>query len=278
MKLSVSNIAWNIDDDKEMYKYLREKGIFSIEIAPTRIFPNKPYEDLKRAKEWTQELKIIDNLFVSSVQSIWYGKEGNIFHSKDRMKLIEYTYSAIDFAKEIGAYNLVFGNPRARCIPIGIGEKESNDIAISFFREIGNYAKKQGVVIGLEANPVIYNTNFINNTKSAIEMVKKISSDGCRLNLDLGTIIYNFNLDNEKSDLVGAERIIEEALFFSSHIHISEPNLKPIQKRILYELLFKHIKLLEYKGYVSIEMARREDLNDIKTAISYVRTLAERYE
>ena len=44
---------------------------------------------------------------------------------------------------------------------------------------------------GMEANPPIYHTNFINDTQSAIELIEIVNSKGFRLNLDVGTMIEN---------------------------------------------------------------------------------------
>ena len=81
----------------------------------------------------------------------------------------------------------MFGCPRNRNIE---GEYDP-DVATDFFRTIGDYAASRGTTIGMEANPPIYNTNFINDTISAIKLIEQVGSDGFKLNLDLGTVIQN---------------------------------------------------------------------------------------
>ena len=49
MKLSISNIAWSADQDEKVYGMMQQLGFTGLEIAPTRIFPEKPYEDLTKA-------------------------------------------------------------------------------------------------------------------------------------------------------------------------------------------------------------------------------------
>ena len=51
MKLSISNIAWSTEHDNTMYQFLKDNGFDGLEIAPTRIFPEKPYEHLSEAKD-----------------------------------------------------------------------------------------------------------------------------------------------------------------------------------------------------------------------------------
>ena len=57
MKLSISNIAWSTEHDNTMYQFLKDNGFDGLEIAPTRIFPEKPYEHLSEARDWAQLLK-----------------------------------------------------------------------------------------------------------------------------------------------------------------------------------------------------------------------------
>ena len=121
-------------------------------------------------------------------------------------------------------------------------------------------ALKYHTVFALEANPVIYNTNYINDTKSAIKLINKISSNGFRLNLDVGTMIQN---QESISELVGNVHLI-------NHVHISEPYLKPIKNRELHIELKNLLSKEGYDGFISIEMGKVDDLSDIKKAMSYV--------
>ena len=43
----------------------------------------------------------------------------------------------------------------------------------------------------MEANPAIYNTNYINTTQEALDLIREVGSDGFRLNLDVGTMLEN---------------------------------------------------------------------------------------
>ncbi len=50
MKLSVSNIAWDISYNEEMYGYLDEIGFSGLEIAPTKIIPDAPYDQPQKSR------------------------------------------------------------------------------------------------------------------------------------------------------------------------------------------------------------------------------------
>ena len=260
MKLSISNIGWAEESDVAVYAMMKNNGVMGLEIAPTRIFPNQPYDKLDDARAWADKLKSENGFVVSSMQSIWYGRTEKLFGTdEERAALVDYTKKAIDFAETVGCKNLVFGCPRNRSIPNGADES----IAIKFFREIGNYAANHGTVVGMEANPPIYNTNYINDTVSALELIEKVDSEGFKLNLDVGTMVEN---DEAVSVLTGREKYI-------NHVHISEPGLKLIEKRQLHQDLADLLKAGNYKGYVSIEVGKQEKVENLGNMMKYVKTL-----
>lgn len=261
MKLSISNIAWSTEHDDTMYQLLKDNGFDGLEIAPTRIFPEKPYEHLSEAKDWALQMKEQYGLEVPSMQSIWYGHTEKIFGSKEERKiLLDYTKKAIDFAEVIGCHNLVFGNPKnrdAEVIPSIL------PIAIDFFKEIGDYALEHNTVVALEPNPIIYNTHFMNYTEQAVEMAYKSSSDGIKVNIDLGTIIHN------EEDINYLKQIPE----YINHVHISEPGLNLIEKRDIHRELFAILSSIEYNSFISIEMANKGNIEMVKSIIEYVKAL-----
>lgn len=258
MKLSISNIAWDKAHDEEMYEYLLKNGFDGIEIAPTRIFEQAPYEKLEEAREFAKNLKQKYDLSISSIQSIWYGKNERLFGSEEeRESLIQYTKKAIDFANVIGCRNLVFGCPKNR----NVNSKEDMKIAIQFFEKIGKYTNAQSTVFAIEPNPTIYNTNFINTTKEAFNIVEQVNCDAIKVNVDLGTMIEN----GENID------VLEGNYHQINHIHISEPNLEKIQKRPIHKELANKLRQQDYQNYVSIEMKRQENIEEVKKVMEYVK-------
>lgn len=276
MKFSISNIAWTSDADEYMYGLIRRKGFTGLEIAPTRIFPEKPYDDLHSAQRWAEKLKREYDLSVVSLQSIWYGRNESLFGSyEERQALLEYTKRAIDFACAVGAKNIVFGCPKNRKIPMVLGESFTNSSkidtyynqALNFFSVLGDYAASNGVVIGMEANPVMYNTNFINTTLEALNLVKQVDSPGFRLNLDIGTMLIN-------NEPIG---ILTDNVDLISHVHVSEPGLEPVKHHALHDQLSELLAINGYSGYVSIEMKKCTDLSVIYDSLDYIRSVFGEY-
>jgi sugar phosphate isomerase/epimerase len=256
MKLSISNIAWDKADDFAMYSFLQKEGIDGIEIAPSRLFEN-PYENLEQAQLYATMLGNRFNLGISSMQSIWYGQSGNIFNKEEAKALSDYTKKAMDFANAMGIKNLVFGCPKNRSIPDGAKE----DDVLEFFHDLGEYAKSRGTVLALEANPVIYNTNFMNTTTEAAEFCKKVGSEGVKLNVDFGTILYNKENPH----------VIKTYKNFVNHIHLSVPHLEYVEKIKEHGTLKKVLGKIDYDGYLSIEMKNQNDISKVQKAVLYLK-------
>lgn len=263
MKLSISNIAWEAKDDEQIYGMMKQMGFSGVEIAPTRWVSELPYSKVEEASAIAETLKSEYGFIVPSMQSIWFGKSERIFvDERERQELIDYTKKAIDYAAAIGCSNLVFGCPRNRNISEewNLTEAQVEDIAVAFFKELGDYAAEKGTILGMEANPPIYNTNFVNTTKQALDLIKKVDSKGFLLNLDMGTMIHN------GEDI----SLLKGNVSFINHVHISEPGLRPIMQREIHKELAEVLRKEGYNKYISIEMGKQEDVTIIEHAMRYV--------
>lgn len=263
MKLCISNIAWEKADDKQMYHLCSEMGYDGIEIAPTRIFPDNPYDHLTEAGNWAKSLQEEYALKIYSCQSIWYGRTEKIFGSnKEREGLIEYTKKALAFAEAVGAGSIVFGCPKNRN-GFQKSPQENSKISTEFFNKLADIAGEYHVMISIEANPILYGTDFLISTEEAIDFIVKLNRDYIGLNLDIGTILYN----QEKMDSIkGYEKFI-------SHVHISEPCLLEIKERKEHKDILNLLKVVGYDKAVSIEMQKQESIEGICKAMRYIKRI-----
>ena len=92
-------------------------------------------------------------------------------------------------------------------------------------------------------------------------MLAEVDRPAFQLNLDLGTMIQN-----EEHAVV-----LRGMVKYISHVHVSEPFLKPIEKRDLHKNVANILRKENYQGFVSIEMGKVEDLAVLRQAMVYVK-------
>ncbi len=269
MKLSISNIGWEAEYNEQVYGLMKTYGFSGVEIAPTIWVPKKPYEadGVEKAKNIAAKLKEDYGFVVPSMQSILFGRQEKIFEDEEgRNALFDYMKQALNYAAAIGCKNLVFGCPKNRSIPDAL---LCNDAAVDaiergFFKELGKYAASVGTVLAMEANPPIYNTNYMNGTERALNLVERMDSKGFLLNLDVGTMV-----NNEES-----VKLLDGRVALINHVHISEPGLKVIKVRPLHRELKAVLTDGGYDRFISIEVGKNnlgdKPLESIEKMMEYV--------
>lgn len=253
MQLSFSNIGCAAQDDEALVALLVKNEFTGLEIAPSRFVGERPYGKCEKAAAKAERLKSEYNLSIPSMQSIWYGVSGNLFKGQDSPKLVETTRKAVDFAAAIHCPSLVFGCPKGRVM----AENQTENDAVGFFTAICAYAAQHKITISLEANPAVYGTNFCNTSAEAFAFAQKIP--GLKVNYDLGTLLTNGESLN----------VLTANLHQVQHIHISEPQLAPIEKRSIHAELAKLLRQNDYKGFVSIEM-KTSPISEATRVIPYI--------
>lgn len=268
MRLSISNIAWETQENDIIASFMQQIGITGLEVAPGKIVSDiykTNNADIKKYKNYW----LSKNIEIVAMQSLLFGHpEMRIFYDEmSRENTFNYLKYCIDIGKMVGANAFIFGSPKNRYIPVE-SKKLSKGIAIEFFDKIGNYCHKNNVYFCLEPNPVEYGTNFLCNTKEALDFVKEVDNCGLMINIDTGTMIMN----NEDY-----RNIMDKSLAYAGHIHISEPFLNPIdQCRRIYAEIADIIKESNYSGRISIEMkalSQDDNAKNVEKALIFVRKI-----
>lgn len=253
MKLAVSNIAWRPTERDEAYRLLRRHGIRGLEIAPKLFLPQAQDafaptdEEVEIAMAAARDAR----LELVSMQSLLFGAEGVALfeNAESRELLVEASKRAIRLAGRLSIPNLVFGSPRQRNIPPGLEAAEADAIAREVFRRLGDVAQAAGAKLGLEPNPAIYGTNFLNRFEDAEAFARDLGHPAIRVILDVGAMIINDDLDT-------LSRLTPERIARVSHVHLSEPQLAPAPADpTLASQVLKALTGAGYDGWVSIEMA-----------------------
>lgn len=263
MKFSISNIAWPIEWDNQIFDKLIEIGFNAIEIAPNRTLIDGYNSTDEQIEKWnTKYLSHFNE--ISSMQSLLFKVETPIFESDENNEFIlESLKKGLLFASKLKVRNIVFGSPNIRNV--------NNDDELMrskvFFKQLATIAQNNNISVALEPNPKIYNTNFLNSTFEAIDYVKEINHPNLGINLDFGTIIENKELIHDI--------MTKDNMPLIKHVHISEPYLLKIntsQKKNHIELI-KRLVDFGYKDYVSIEMKSGCSFDEIVEILNYVKAI-----
>lgn len=216
MRISISNIAWDVVDDESMAEILQFEGISAIDIAPGKYFKNFQHttsEDTQKVKKWWKN-RGID---IVGMQALFFGTEGLNLFSNTAKQMNEHLVHVMRIGSELGATKLVFGSPKNRDRS-GLSDVEAQQKADDFFGKAADVAQKLGVILCLETNPPAYSCNFMVKMDETAKVVSRINHPHVRMQLDIGAMLMN----QESAEL------IKKYTPLIGHIHLSEPHLKPL--------------------------------------------------
>lgn len=266
MKLAISNITWNVEQDEQIRELLYQKGIRGIEIAPTKIwqFPDRvSYEEAIEYKMFWESKEIQ----VVGAQSLLYNKsELALFDPNKEKETIEYLEKIIRLVSWLGGRVLVFGSPKNRRT-YGHDIETIYQKSQSIFKGLAEFSYELGCVFCIEPNPSEYGCDFVTNMSQAFELVSKINHPGFRLHLDTSSIFMNMEF---------IEEVIEIYSPFLEHVHISEPFLEKVGDKSdlsKHSSIYRSLRKINYSGWISIEMKFQSSHTfylDIIKAIDFV--------
>lgn len=216
MRIAISNIAWNVSEDEQVAALLNKYGVDAIDIAPGKYFPdpkNASSIDIAQVRDWWRN----NGIEITGMQALLFGTTGlNLFGSNDtQATMLEHLDAVCRIGAGLGATKLVFGSPKNRDCS-ALPRPVARDIAIRFFRLLGDIASRHGVVICLEPNPPCYGANFMTNSAETADIVVAVAHSAIRMQLDTGSLAIN----GEDSG-----QVIYEYADIIGHVHASEPNL-----------------------------------------------------
>lgn len=265
MKLVVSNIAWTNEEEVAVAEKLRSLGVKYVEIAPTKKWgdPTKaPIEEIEDYKAFWQSYGIE----IVAFQSMLFSRPDlKIFeNSENRREALDYLKEFTRLAHDFGAGIMVYGSPKNRQRG-EMGIKTADDIAIQFFREIGENAQKLGVKFCIEPNPTDYACDFVVNAQQGIDIVRAVNNGGFGLHLDIAGMTLAG--DNVKESIKNAASLLR-------HFHISAPMLGQVEDRddVDYRGSAEALKEIDYQGFVSIEMrpgTEGENVTRVEKAVKF---------
>lgn len=219
MRLAISNIAWDVAEDAAIAQLLQRFAVDAIDVAPGKYFPEPALateQDIAQVKNWWAERGIE----ITGMQALLFGTSGlNVFGSpKSQTALLQHLAAVCRIGAGLGATRLVFGSPKNRDRS-GLTDAEALDVAIPFFRALGDIAQACGVIICLEPNPTCYGANFMISSAETEHVVLQVAHASIQMQLDTGALKIN----GEDPFLV-----LQSCSALIGHVHASEPDLLPL--------------------------------------------------
>lgn len=246
MRLAISNIAWDVQEDPAIAKLLGIFAVDAIDVVPSKYFPdpkNAKDGDIAGVKQWWA----YHGIEITGMQALLFGKIGfNIFSdSKSQEAMLDHLRALCRIAAGLGATRLVFGSPKNRDRS-GLSDVQALEQAVSFFRRLGDIANDHGVVFCLEPAPIRYGANFMTSSEETSHVVAAVAHGSIRMQFDTGALTISGE---------SPEALLERSSGLIGHVHASEPDLVPLGDGGADHRLM-HKSLNNYLPYniVSIEM------------------------
>jgi D-psicose/D-tagatose/L-ribulose 3-epimerase len=261
-ELSVSNIAFPVNELNRGIALLKELGVDGMEVAPFHAFGRWDVSPTEMAA--FRDNLVRQNLRCPALQGVVYNAgAAHLFASEEtREAMHRHLVMVARMAGALGAAACVFGAPKLRD-PTGLSSDEARRIAVDFFRRIGPVFASEGSKLTLEPNARRYGCRFITTTAEAIDLLEEIDTAGVGLQIDTGT----FFLEGEDP------AILMRAARHAAHAHISEPDLAPLGSTgVDHCALADALRRSGYCGSLSIEMRATDDWPEaIRRAVSLAR-------
>lgn len=265
MKISISSLAWEKNEEKDVIKILKRNNINLIDITPSKYFKscmetNK--QDILDLKNYFSR----QSIYIYGMQSILYEiKHLNLFRNKsEREIIVNYLEKIFEIGDLLDARKIVFGAPSSR---YKLSSVDTN-IEYEFFSRIASIASKYDVTICLEPAPKVYKCNFLNTTSEVAIFIKSINNYNLKLQIDSGSIQINeeniVNIINDYSSIIG-------------HLHISNPFLKPIIDNVDFHKSFcNHIVSNSLLKVITIEMLTSKKslcIKEVEESVKFINKL-----
>jgi D-psicose/D-tagatose/L-ribulose 3-epimerase len=214
MRLSVSNIAWDLEEEPAIADLLRAREVDRVDIAPGKYFAD-PQAATDAEMAAVRSLWRDRGFAIEGLQSLLFGVAGlNLFDDADGV-MFDRLSAMCRIAEGVGARALTFGSPRQRD-RTGLDDAEALAVATDMFGRLGDVAARHGVLFCLEANPPAYGCNFMTTTDETAAVVTAVDHPNVRLQLDVGSIAMNAE---------PATETIARHAHLIGHVHASEPRL-----------------------------------------------------
>ena len=111
--IAISNIAWRISEDKEIFKLMKNLNINNLEISPFRESANFSKINKKTAEHLLKEINHYEIKIIALQALLFRSNNLSLFNSQQsRQATLEHLTRVLKFASNLKAKVLIFGSPK----------------------------------------------------------------------------------------------------------------------------------------------------------------------
>ena len=257
MRLAISVIGWDPDDDERSLAVLSAAGAEGLEAVPTRLWGSWAGVTNGAVDDWRQALDA-HGLECPALQSLFYGIEGVSLTGSgaERAGAAEQLRRVARLGGRLGARVAVLGSPANRRRG-ELNQSEATRRARKTLLDAADAFAEEGVTLGVEPNPTEYGCDFLTTYSEVREFVSAVGHPAIAPHLDTGALRVNRE-EPELDDPMPA------------HVHLSTPHLKRFdgEPRRWHADLLDRLRGCGYRGWISIE--QRPDGDRLEAAESAV--------
>jgi sugar phosphate isomerase/epimerase len=232
---------------REVCQVLKGFGYEGIEVAPFTLAADPLEIDAAKRREYRE---IMAEEGIDFVGLHWLLVTPKTIHVTTPDKALRetswlYVRNLIDLCADLGEGGvMVFGSPKQRSSTGGLTATEATRNFVDGLAGIAPHAVERGVTILMEALPHSQ-SDVVHTLAEAAEVVGEIDSPGVRTMFDS----HNSEDETETSDV-----LVERYFDIIRHVHVNEMDGRhPGTGDYDFVRLFRRLKKLDYKGWVSLE-------------------------
>lgn len=244
MNLAVSNLAWDTNNENQIFKHLNSLGINKIEGVLSKL-GNWDTLDSKKIIEYKNYLNS-NSIEVKSLQSIFFNT--GISDIRETDKIISHIKKLISLSEILGVNVLVFGSPNLRKNSIGIDEH-----LVELFYNIDSLLMNTDIELSIEPNMKEYGGDFFVKIKDIVSFIEDNNFKKIK------TMIDTHNLEGEDDDVCECFIKFKNLI---NHVHVSEKKLSPITPSTKHTLFSDELKKHNYNGIITYEVFPNDSLID----------------
>jgi D-psicose/D-tagatose/L-ribulose 3-epimerase len=264
MTLSVSDLAWDLDEDAEAIAAVVRSGGRAIDVAPTKLWSDLEQTPIEDAHAYAAVCRS-RGVRIRAVQSLLFGKPSlELFgEPEQRSATLAYLEHVIALGAGLGASYFLYGAAQNR-LRHGRSHETCMDSAAIFFRELAEAAGRASAVFCVEPLAPEYGCDFVRNTAEAVQLAEAVNHPAFGILLDTGVLALASERLEDAVSLAGS---------YLRYVHLAEPHLHPISTAERAADI-RRLRRLGYDGWVSVEMLGTNDGENVPRVAEAVTQLA----